>query len=279
MGNPAVGAPPAHAAELVALDRDHPGFRDETYRMRRNEIARLALTAREGEPISEVAYTPEEHGVWALVHARLKPLHARFACQAYLEGLARLRLDDQRITQLGDISQQLEGLTGFRLFPVAGLVSSRAFLAALGRSTFLSTQYVRHSSRPLYTPEPDIIHEVIGHAASLCSPQLAALNRLFGQVAARAHENRIEELERLYWYTVEFGVVLENGRPKAFGAGLLSSFGELGRFAQEAFLRPFDPASATAHPYDPTDYQRQLYFVPSLEFVLERLKLHFDSCF
>ncbi len=280
MGEPAyIAGPPAGPKDLVMLDRDHPGFRDKAYRQRRNHIAQLALQFEGNSEIPVVQYTGEETQVWTTVWQRLRPVHRRFACAAYLEGFGTLNLDPHHVPQLADVSQKLETFTGFRMLPVAGLVASKAFLSQLARSVFLSTQYVRHASRPLYTPEPDIIHEVIGHAASLCSPQLAALNRLFGEVAARSPESRIEELERLYWFTVEFGVVLEDGKPKAFGAGLLSSFGELGRFATDAFLSPFDPTQVTAKPYDPTDYQKQLYFVPSLDFLLERLRRHFADHF
>jgi phenylalanine-4-hydroxylase len=165
------------------------------------------------------------------------------------------------------------------MLPVAGLVTSQVFLTQLSRQVFVSTQYIRHSSRPLYTPEPDLIHEVIGHAVSLTNPELAALNQRFGQVAACAPAERLVELERLYWFTVEFGAVLEDGKPKAYGAGLLSSFGELGRFSTDAFLRPFDVESATAYSYDPTDYQKLLFFVPSLAFLRERLDRYFSDRF
>jgi phenylalanine-4-hydroxylase len=144
-------------------------------------------------------------------------------------------------------------------------VASRAFQSQLGKSIFLATQYIRHASRPLYTPEPDVVHELCGHAASFCNPTLARLNRVFGRAATRATDEEITLLERLYWYTLEFGLVEEDGAPRAYGAGLLSSFGELGRYQTEANIRPFDPDEAAARPYDPTDYQAVLFVVPSLE--------------
>lgn len=269
----------ANEANLVNLDRDHPGFRDLAYRERRGHIARAALEFEEGQPIPTIEYTDEEHAVWQTVWQKLSPIHARHACREYLDGLAHLPLRHDRIPQLADVSAQLSRASGFRMLPVAGLVTSQVFLTQLSRRVFLSTQYIRHSSRPLYTPEPDLIHEVVGHASSLCNPDLAALNQRFGEVAAHAPAERIVELERLYWYTVEFGTVLQDGKPKAYGAGLLSSFGELGRFATDAFLRPFDVESATAHAYDPTDYQKMLFFVPSLAFLRERLDRFFSDRF
>jgi phenylalanine-4-hydroxylase len=264
--------PVAGAEDLVKLDPDHPGFRDPIYRARRNEIARIALAYRAGDPIPRIDYTAEEHAVWRTVREKLAPVHERFACAAYQEACQVLALDQQHIPQLADVNPALVARTGFRMMPVAGLVASRAFLGQLGRSIFLATQYIRHASRPLYTPEPDVVHELIGHAASLCDPALARLNRIFGQAATRATDEQITVLERLYWYTLEFGLIEEDGGPRAYGSGLLSSFGELGRFESSAFIKPFDPDEAAARPYDPTDYQALLYVVPSLEWVANSLE-------
>jgi phenylalanine-4-hydroxylase len=257
--------PVAGLEDIVRLDPDHPGFRDPLYRARRNEIARIALQYRLGTPIPRIEYASEEHAVWQTVWEKLAPVHERHACRAYLEACAQLPLDHHRIPQLADVNPLLRERTGFQMVPVAGLVASRAFLGQLGSSVFLATQYIRHASRPLYTPEPDVVHELCGHAASFCIPTLARLNRVFGRAAARATDEQITLLERLYWYTLEFGLVEEGGVPKAFGAGLLSSFGELGRFDSAAAIRPFDPDEAADRPYDPTDYQAVLYVVPSLQ--------------
>jgi phenylalanine-4-hydroxylase len=261
-----------HAAgieDLVKLDPDHPGFRDPVYRARRNQIARIALEYVLGDRVPRIEYADEEHAVWRAVWEKLAPVHERYACRAYKESCALLALDHTHIPQLEDVNAILQPRTGFRMVPVAGLVASRAFLSNLGQRFFLATQYIRHASRPLYTPEPDVIHELCGHAATFCHPVLARLNRLFGEAAARATDAQITVLERLYWYTVEFGLVDEDGGPKAYGAGLLSSFGELGGFESSAFLKPFDPDEAAERPYDPTDYQAVLYVVSSLEQVTE----------
>lgn len=249
----------------MQLDRDHPGFRDPAYRARRNEIARLALEYVTGSPVPRISYNDEEHGVWRAVWENLAPLHARYACREYNDSSAILHIDRTRIPQLADVNTRLEPLTGFRMLPVAGLVSSRAFLMQLGQGTFLSTQYIRHPSVPLYTPEPDVVHELVGHACTLCQPVIADLNRLFGATAERVSDAVLVELERVYWYTLEFGVVQQDGAPKAYGAGLLSSFGELGGFSTTAEIRPFDPDEAAARPYDPTNYQAVLYAVPDFE--------------
>jgi phenylalanine-4-hydroxylase len=252
--------------DLVQLDRDHPGFRDRLYRDRRNTIAQQALDYREGQPVPRVAYTDVEHDVWRQVWDQLRDLHAERAADAYLEAARRLALDEQRVPQLEDVNQQLRAATGFSMLPVAGLVSARMFLAFLAKKMFLSTQYVRHHSRPFYTPEPDVIHELIGHAATLVSDPFCALSEIFGNAMLAAdNEAREAQVGRLYWYTLEFGLVDERGGPKAYGAGLLSSFGELDRCLTEAELQPFDVETIVETPFDPTDYQATLFVTDSLE--------------
>jgi phenylalanine-4-hydroxylase len=251
------------AEDLVVLDPDHPGFRDRAYRERRNAIARLALDYRDGETVPAAPYTDDEHAVWRAVHSELAPLHARWACAEYLACSALVRLPRARIPQLAEINAAIAPLSGFRFLPVAGLVSARRFLEYLGRDVFLSTQYIRHHSRPLYTPEPDVVHEVIGHAATFAHAGWAAINRAFGEAAARADQASLTALERIYWYTLEFGVVRERGELRAYGAGLLSGAGELARFATAAELRPFDLSAMAALPYDPTAYQPVLFVAES----------------
>ena len=252
------------AGELVSLTADHPGFSDPAYRRRRNEIARLALEYRAGDPVPAVVYTDEEHAVWREVRRNLDPLHARYACREYLEGAASVSLPRDRIPQLAEVNATIEPVHGFRMLPVAGLVSARTFLAYLGRGAFLSTQYMRHHSVPLYTPEPDVVHELVGHAATFAHAGFARLNRTFGEAVLRAGDDHeaVEAVGRLYWFTLEFGVLRERDGLRVYGAGLLSSFGELGRFETKADLQPFDAARVARTPYDPTSYQAVLYVAP-----------------
>lgn len=249
---------------LVALDADHPGFHDQAYRVRRNEIARAALEYREGDAVPRIGYTAEEHEVWREVFRQLEPLHARYACAESLEASRRVRLARERIPQLADVNAVIEPMHGFRMLPVAGLVTAKAFLSQLARGVFLSTQYMRHHSVPLYTPEPDVVHELIGHAMTFGHEDFVRLNRAFGEATLRAkNDETVEKIGRLYWFTLEFGVVLEAGRVKVYGAGLLSSFGELGRFESEEPLLPWDVELIASTPYDPTHYQEKLFVAPS----------------
>ena len=253
---------------LVQLNDDHPGFHDPTYRRRRDEIAQIALAHRVGDTVPDAPYTSEEQGVWRDVRSRLAPLQARLVCRQLLEAERAFPLGLNRIPQLAEINSRLAPATGFRMEPVTGLVRARTFLTTLGHHVFLSTQYIRHHSRPLYTPEPDIIHELIGHAASLAHPHVARANATIGNAAALADEDELERLERVYWYTFEFGLVEEAQQVKAFGAGLLSSAGELQQIEDGPKLCDWDLDRIAETPYDPTDMQPQLYVAPSFDRLL-----------
>jgi len=250
--------------DLVELDRDHPGFRDDVYRARRNAIAGLALDYKSGDPLPVVSYQPHEVDVWGTALAHLGPMHQALACPEYLAAWPKLGFRADHIPSFDEVNAKLRPLTGFRYEPVAGLVTPRQFMERLADGVFLATQYMRHHSTPLYTPEPDVIHELVGHAPLLADREFAELNRLFGEVTLRADETLVNKLIRLYWYVLEFGVFGTPGRYGVAGAGLLSSFGELGRFQGSADLRPFDLEAIAHAPFDPTDYQGTLYVAPSV---------------
>jgi len=256
---------PADRNKMVQLSPDHPGFRDPAYRARRNRIAQLALSYRSGEEIPEAPYTPEEHLVWRAVWQALGPAHRAHACAEYQASVQRLALAPDRIPQLREVNEKVQAISGFRLEPVAGLVEPRVFLESLASGTFLCTQYIRHHSTPLYTPEPDVVHEIVGHAVTLASTRLAELNRLFGKAVKRTSSlEALNRLSRVYWFTIEFGALRENGSLKAYGTGLLSSAGEL-EAMHNAELRPLDLEAASRHEYDPTHYQPVLFCADSFE--------------
>ncbi len=257
---------------IVPLDPDHPGFRDAEYRARRNAIARVALEYEPGSPVPDVDYTEEEQGVWRTIWNALEPAHQEYACSKYLQCARRLDLSRQRIPQMREVSAKVQANSGFRLEPVAGLVQPRVFLESLAEGVFLCTQYIRHHSRPLYTPEPDLVHEIIGHAVTLASESLAELNSLVGEAVRRTTATpALEKLARLYWFTLEFGVLREDGKVKAYGAGLLSSAGELAQM-HKAELRPLDLDAAAEQHYDPTNYQPVLFCANSFSEMYEQLR-------
>src|SRR5690242_13037299 len=180
---------------IVQLDPDHPGFRDQEYRARRNQIAQLAMSYRPGDEIPNAPYTREEHEVWRTIWRALQPAHQEHACAEYLAALKLLSFAPDRIPQLREVNQKVQAVSGFRLEPVAGLVQPRVFLENLANGVFLCTQYIRHHSTPHYTPEPDVVHEIVGHGVTLANERLAELNRQFGRAVKRTRT--AEDLEIL----------------------------------------------------------------------------------
>jgi phenylalanine-4-hydroxylase len=262
---------PTDRNRIVQLSPDHPGFRDPEYRARRNRIAQLALSYQPGQAIPEAPYTNEEHQVWRAIWEALEPAHQAHACAEYLACVRQLAFAPDRIPQLREVNEKVQALSGFRLEPVAGLVEPRVFLESLASGTFLCTQYIRHHSTPLYTPEPDVVHEIVGHAVTLASTRIAELNRLFGKAVKRTSSlEALNRLSRVYWFTIEFGVLREDGKLKAYGTGLLSSAGEL-ETMHNAELLPLDLERASRHEYDPTHYQPVLFCADSFETMYDSL--------
>ena len=180
------------------------------------------------------------------------------------------------VPQLDEIGARLTELTGFRFEPAAGVVAPADFYGDLADGVFHSTQYLRHHSQPLYTPEPDAVHELIGHGNSLASERFARLYRQAGGAARRmTSEEALDVVSRVFWFSLEFGVLREDGEVRAYGAGLLSSYGEIEEF-RSAELRPLDVARDGDQAYDITHYQPVLFCAESFEQVEEVVGGWFD---
>ena len=153
-----------------------------------------------------------------------------------------INLCETEIPQLDDISNFLRERTGWRLKPVGGLLTQREFLNGLAFRVFHSTQYIRHHAEPLYTPEPDIVHELMGHAPMFAHQEFADFSQEIGLASLGASEVELKRLAAIYWFTIEFGMCLQGGKHKAYGAGILSSVGELAYcVTDEPKMQPLDP--------------------------------------
>lgn len=261
----------------VVLGADHPGFSDPAYRARRNAVAALAIDWVPGRPIPEPAYSEVEQAMWQTIARALAPLHGAHACRAYLEAKEELALPEDHVPQLGEVTARLAPVSGFAYRPVAGLAPLRDFYGAFASSTFYSTQYLRHPSRPLYTPEPDVVHEVVGHAVQLACPELAAVYRLVGRAVDRTRsEAALRFLSRVFWFSMEFGVVWEGGQPKAYGAGILSSCGETAAYLG-ADVCPLDVVRMGTLAYDITHYQKVLFAARSMTHLVDTLSGFFTT--
>ena len=267
----------ADGAVEVQLADDHPGVGDPVYRARRNSIAALALAWTPGDPVPHAQYTAEEHEVWQQVSRELAVLHERLACREYRDGAARIHLPADRIPQLDEVTAAVEPLTGFRYVPAAGLVPLRDFYGSLADGRFHSTQYIRHHSVPLYTPEPDVVHGVVGHGNCLASDRFARLYRAAGGAARRVTTPQaLEFVSKVFWFSLEFGVVREEGEVRTYGAGLLSSYGEIQQIAR-ADLRPLDIARMGVQTYDITHYQPLLFCAESFDEIEDVVGVFFDT--
>ena len=245
--------------------------------MRRDEIAARAIGRVPGDAIPHIAYTELENETWRTISTVLAVKHEDLACAEFRRAAELLRLPTERVPQLDEAGARLTELTGFRFEPAAGVVAPADFYGDLADGVFHSTQYLRHHSQPLYTPEPDAVHELIGHGNSLASERFAQLYRQAGRAARRmTSEETLDVLSRVFWFTLEFGVLREDGELRAYGAGLLSSYGEIEEF-RSAELRPLDVHAMATQPYDITHYQPVLFCAEGFEQVEEVVGGWFDA--
>jgi monomeric phenylalanine-4-hydroxylase len=253
--------------DISFLPLDHPGAKDLTYRARRDEIAKLTREARiEGKLPPKIEYTREEDKTWKTVLEKLRPLHLEMASSFYLSARDVLPISTEEVPQLAELSAVLKDYTGFQVGAVEGLVDGRTFLGAFAEGKMLCTQYIRHASRPEYTPEPDIVHEVIGHVPMFTDPDFVAFSQLIGRAALCAGPEDLVKLERLYWFTIEFGLIQEGRDTRIYGAGLLSSFGEMPHsLGTEVDRRIFNLEEVVNTDYEYSQMQSKLFVIESFE--------------
>jgi phenylalanine-4-hydroxylase len=272
--------PPDVAA--LELEPGHPGLGDEHYIQRRHELFALCRHHRLeelGPPW--IDYTPEETRIWREVAARLDELHRRHASRIYLRAKRALGISQTEIPQLRQLSEQLTHATRMHLVPAEGPIPYRRFYSYIAGRGFPVTQFLRHGSHPEFTPEPDMIHDCLGHVPALLNPDYAELLTLIGKaVSTTLHPEQVLALKRFSWFSIEFGLIEEGGEVKIFGAGILSSTGEI-PFALSAAVerRPFVTEEVIATDYDPSRMQDRLFVIPSFPFLrreIEQLVKRFD---
>ncbi|MFZ0663236.1 MAG: phenylalanine 4-monooxygenase [Acidobacteriaceae bacterium] len=179
------------------------------------------------------AYTPEQHSVWAELVRRRMPQLVDHACAEYLDGFHQIGLREDTIPNLAEVNKRLAPRTRWNATPVSGFLPPDAFFEMLAARRFPTTTYLRSRDSLEYTPEPDIFHDVFGHVPMHAHPVFADFLAHYGRVCAALTDStrgtakdRLEQMGRLFWFTVEFGVIRQNGEIKLYGSGLISSHGE-----------------------------------------------------
>jgi phenylalanine-4-hydroxylase len=273
-------APLDPATGLLSLDPKNPGIHDRAYRERRTSLYHLAREHRlGGAGIPRVGHTEEEHEVWRHVSRKLEEVHRRRACSLYLSCKKRIGLDTRAMPELQDLDARVQESAGLSLVPAEGLIPPREFFACLAERTMPCTQYLRHHSRPAYTPEPDAVHDVIGHVPYFMDRAYGEMARLLGEGGAGCSEEHLVAFERFYWFGIEFGLIEEEGSLKVFGAGILSSFGEMEHcVSAEVERRPFTLDEVIETDFDTTVMQEKLFVIRSLDHLKHETAALLELC-
>jgi phenylalanine-4-hydroxylase len=265
---------PSDPAALV-LEPGHPGLGDRAYVERRKALFALCRANRLnrlGPPL--IDYTPEETRIWREVSPKLDALHIQHASRIYLQAKRALGISQTEIPQLRLLSERLEHETQMHLVPAEGPLAYRTFYSYIGQRGFPVTQFIRHGSHPEFTPEPDMIHDCLGHVPPLMNRDYAELLTLIGKAASTTPKGEhVLALKRFSWFSIEFGLIEEDSATKVFGAGILSSTGEIPfSLSSDVKRRPFVTSEVIETDYDPSRMQDQLFIIPSFAFLRRELE-------
>lgn len=209
-----------------------------------------------------VNYTNEEHRVWQILYERQMKIIPGRACNEFIQGLQSLGLSAEKIPQVPELSQKLRSLTGWQIAPVAALISAREFFELLAKRYFPAATFIRDKEEIDYVKEPDIFHELFGHCPMLTNPIYADFVWNYACKVLEMPEEDWALLQRLFWFTVEFGLINTKEGLRAYGGGILSSISETAYSVEsEVAIRViFDPVVAFRMPYR-IDMLQPVYFV------------------
>lgn len=222
----------------------------------------IVYTAKKADALGHIHYTEAENAVWRELITRQKEVLPGRACRAFIEGLEVLGLPEERVPQCAEVSAVLEECTGWGVEPVPALIPLDEFFSLLANRRFPAASFIRAPQELDYLEEPDIFHEIFGHTPHLTDSRFAAFTEAYGKAGLEASDEDRAMLARLYWFTVEFGLVRTAEGLRSYGAGICSSPGETCYAVEspEPERVPFDPLEALRTPYRIDIYQ-PLYFV------------------
>ncbi|MEM6640439.1 MAG: phenylalanine 4-monooxygenase [Pseudomonadota bacterium] len=212
-----------------------------------------------------IAYSDQENDTWARLYERQMSFITDAACEEYVSGMRQLDLPADRTPQCRDISTTLYAATGWRVQPVPALIDVNLFFSMLSQRIFPAASFMRRPEEFDYLSEPDLFHEMFGHGPLLTHPDFADFTAAYGKLGLEANEEERKILARLYWYTVEFGLIQKPGHTLAvYGAGIASSIGETQRalHSDDVERIPFDLDRVLRTPFR-IDKMQPHYFVLS----------------
>lgn len=214
-----------------------------------------------------IPYTEEEHETWNILITKQRPIAQRYACDEWLEACDRMHFPTDRIPQCTEISKVLGAHTGWSVYPCAALINFDDFFKLLANKQFPAASFIRSREELEYLQEPDIFHEIFGHTPLLTDRRFAEFTHIYGQVGLKADSKDRKYLARLYWFTVEFGLLKQRGQFKSYGAGIVSSMGETPYSidSDKADRRRFVPLDVMRTPYRIDIFQTVYYWIESLD--------------
>lgn len=221
-------------------------------------------------------YAPEQHAVWAELVNRCMPQLREHACEEYLDGFRQIGLREEQLPDLNAVSALLQPRTGWRSTPVSGFLPAGAFFEMLAARMFPTTTWLRSRESMEYTPEPDIFHDVFGHVPMHAHPVFANFLESYGKICAKLinHPVELERMGRLFWFTVEFGLIRQDGKIKVYGSGLASSHGECSRvLAGGCEVRDFNLDEVLRQEFQTGAMQPVLFAVESFDQIYEATRL------
>ena len=220
------------------------------------------------------SYTIEDHSVWGILYERRMRELARTGSRVFLEGAAAIGLNPVTVPRLSEVNRRLGSRTGWNAVPVSGFLPAQQFFECLSKRRFPTTVTVRPRSQLDYLPEPDIFHDVFGHVPLHSDPHFADFLQRFGAVAAAARtEEETLQMARLFWFTVEFGLVREDGELKVYGSGLISSAGDAANALSPACeRRPFSLDAVLAQSFEIDRLQDVLFVVEDFAQLFEAVE-------
>jgi phenylalanine-4-hydroxylase len=212
-------------------------------------------------------YSSESHAVWSLLYGRRGEALERTASRVFLDGLARIGLSPTRVPDLEDVNRRLNASTGWNAVGVDGFIPAAQFFRCLAHRRFPTTLAVRPREQLDYLPEPDIFHDVFGHVPLHADPVFADFLQRFGALAAGARtEAETTEMARLFWFTVEFGLIREQGDVRIYGSGLISSHGDAANaLSDRCERRPFSVDAVISQAFEIDHIQPVLFVVESFD--------------